>query len=361
MAEAGETELLQLRQEIDRVDSEILRLLAERGGLAQRVGVCKRAAGSSQFYHPDREGEILRRVMAENPGPFAAEQVGRIFREIISAGLALEQSLQVAYLGPEGTFSQLAAEKQFGTSASFVPVANIAEIFRQTDSGSTQFGVVPVENSTEGAVNQTLDLMLDYPLQICGEVELRIVHNLVASIPRAAIRRVHVHYQTRAQCRQWLAQNLPAVELCDAPSNAEAAQRAAADPEGAAISTLAAAQHAGLELLAQGIEDNPENSTRFWVIGKIATRSTGADKTSIVVGGAHRAGSLHALLAPFADAGISLTRIESRPARGALWQYVFYLDFLGHQQDPAVRSTLLALQEQAAFVRILGSYPKAVF
>ncbi|MEY2341620.1 prephenate dehydratase [Acidithiobacillus sp. IBUN Pt1247-S3] len=361
MAEAGDGQLLQLRQEIDRIDGEILHLLSERGRLAHRVGEYKQAAGSMQFYHPDREAEILRRVMADNPGPFSAEQVGRIFREIISAGLALEQPLRVAYLGPAGTFSQLAAEKQFGHSACFIPVSNIAEIFRQTDSGATQFGVVPVENSTEGAVNQTLDLMLDYPLQICGEVELRIVHNLVSAIPLEAIRRVHVHYQTRAQCRQWFAQNLPRVELCDAPSNAEAAQRAAADPQAAAISTLAAAQHAGLEVLAQGIEDNPENSTRFWVIGKIPTRSTGTDKTSIVVGGAHRAGSLHALLAPFAQAGISLTRIESRPARSARWQYVFYLDFLGHQQDADVQTTLQVLQEQAAFLRILGSYPKAVY
>lgn len=361
MAEPEKDRLLTLRQEIDRIDTEILRLLSQRGRLTQAVAECKEAAGSTQFYHPDREAEILRRVMAENPGPFSAAHVGMIFREIISAGLALEQPLQVAYLGPAGTFSQLAAEKHFGHAACFQPTSNIAEIFRQTDSGATQFGVVPVENSTEGAVNQTLDLMLDYPLQICGEVELRIVHNLVASIPRNAIRRVHVHYQTRAQCRQWLAQNLPTVELCDAPSNAEAAQRAAADPEGAAISTLAAAAHAGLQVLVEGIEDNPENSTRFWVIGKISTRSTGADKTSIVVGGAHRAGSLHALLAPFAAADISLTRIESRPARSARWQYVFYLDFLGHQQDSGVQDALQILQEQAAFLRVLGSYPKAVY
>ncbi|MEL5848330.1 MAG: prephenate dehydratase [Candidatus Igneacidithiobacillus chanchocoensis] len=361
MAEASDQQLGALRQEIDRVDGEILRLLGERGRLTQAVGEWKQAAGSTQFYHPDREAEILRRVVAQNPGPYSAEQIGTIFREIISAGLALEQPLRVAYLGPAGTFSQLAAEKQFGHAAAFVPVNNIAEIFRQTDSGATQFGVVPVENSTEGAVNQTLDLMLDYPLQICGEVELRIVHNLVAAIPREAIRRVHVHYQTRAQCRQWLAQNLPGIELCDAPSNAEAAQRAASDPEGAAISTRAAASHAGLQILAEGIEDNPENSTRFWVIGKIPTRSTGADKTSIVVGGAHRAGSLYALLAPFAAAEISLTRIESRPARSARWQYVFYLDFLGHQQDTKVQEVLSTLQETAAFLRILGSYPRAVY
>ncbi len=350
-----------LREAIDRVDGGILRLLGERGRLAARVGEVKHAAGSGQFYHPDREAEILRRVMAENPGPFTPAQVAAIFREIISAGLAQEQPLEVAYLGPEGTFSQMASEKHFGHSAVFCPVAGIAEIFRQTDSGAVRFGVVPVENSTEGSVNQTLDLMLDYPLQICGEVQLRIVHNLAARIPLDAVRRIHVHYQTRAQCRQWLAEHLPHAELLDAPSNAEAAHRAAADPAGGAVTSLAAAALAGLQVLAPGIEDNPENVTRFWVIGRLATRPTGADKTSLVVAGSHQAGTLHALLAPFAGAGISLTRIESRPARSALWEYVFHLDFLGHAQDPAVAATLGQLGERASLVRCLGSYPRAVY
>ncbi len=362
MAEARKPQqvLEQLRAEIDAIDDRILALLGERGRLTQQVGEWKRQVGSTQFYHPDREAKILRRVMAANPGPFTDEQIAWIFREIMSAGLALEESLQVAYLGPEGTFSQMAAQRHFGHSARLLPVPSIAEIFRQTDAGNAQFGIVPVENSTEGSVHQTLDLLLDYPLQICGELELRIVHNLLSAIPLQDIRRVHVHYQTRAQCRQWLAQNLPQAELCDAPSNAEAARRAAQDSQGAAISTQTAAEIVGLPVLVQGIEDNPENSTRFWAIGKIATRPTGNDKTSIVLGGAHRAGALHSLLTPFAKAGISITRIESRPARWARWQYLFFLDFLGHQQDPQVQSTLAELQDNAAFLRVLGSYPKGV-
>ncbi|MCE5420088.1 MAG: prephenate dehydratase [Acidithiobacillus sp.] len=354
-------ELARLRAEIDRVDAAILGLLGERGRLTAEVGKIKHAAGTTQYYHPDREAEILRRVMAENPGPFSDQQVARVFREIISAGLALEEPLRVAYLGPEGTFSQMAAEKHFGRSAQFHPVSSIAEIFREVDSGQIPFGVVPVENSTEGSVNLSLDLMLDHPLQICGEVQLRIVHNLVGRGPRSSIRRVHVHYQTRAQCRLWLAEQLPHAELCDAPSNAEAARRAALDPESAAISTRRAAELAGVEILVPSIEDQPDNTTRFWVIGRSATRPTGSDKTSLVVAGAHRAGSLHHLLSPFAEAGLNLTRIESRPARANIWEYVFYLDFLGHRLEPQVAAVLERIEAQASFYRCLGSYPRAVF
>ncbi|WP_414039662.1 prephenate dehydratase [Acidithiobacillus sp. M4-SHS-6] len=354
-------ELAALRKAIDQVDQQFLQLLGERGRLAQQVGAVKQAAGEVNFYHPDREAEILRRVMADNPGPFSSEQVAIIFREIISAGLALEQPLQVAYLGPAGTFSQIAAQKHFGRAAVLQPTAGIAEIFRLVDSGQARFGVVPVENSTEGSVNLSLDLLLDYPLQICGEVQLRIVHNLMAKVPISTVRRVYVHYQTRAQCRQWLATHMPQAELVDVASNAVAAERAAADAEGSAISTILAAEAYGLDILAAGIEDNPENTTRFLIIGKIHTRPTGNDKTSLVVAGANRPGSLHALLSPLADAGISLTRIESRPARSAIWEYVFYLDLLGHCQDAAIAPVLDALAQQASFYRCLGSYPRAVF
>ncbi len=353
--------LAELRGAIDQVDGEMLSLLAARGRLAQEVGALKQAAGDSHFYHPDRESEILRRVMDENPGPFSGAQVATIYREIISAGLALEEPLQVAYLGPAGTFSQMAAQKHFGRSALFQPTSGIAEIFRLVDGDQSRFGVVPVENSTEGSVNLTLDLLLDYPLQICGEVQLRIVHNLVANIAMADIRKVYVHYQTRAQCRQWLAAHLPHVELVDVPSNAVAAERAVADIQGAAISTAAAAEAYGLNIIHAGIEDNPENTTRFLVIGKIATRPTSQDKTSLVVAGINRPGSLHALLSPLAAAGISLTRIESRPARSAVWEYVFYLDLLGHRQDSVLAPVLDDLAAQASFYRCLGSYPKAVY
>ncbi len=353
--------LPELRTAIDQVDAQLLQLLAERGRLAAEVGAIKRAADETNFYHPDRESEILRRMMAENPGPFSAEQIATIFREIISAGLALEEPLQVAYLGPAGTFSQLAAQKHFGRAAVLQPATGIAEIFRWVDGGQAQFGVVPVENSTEGSVNLSLDLLLDYPLHICGEVQLRIVHNLVSRIAMEAIQRIYVHYQTRAQCRQWLAIHLPQAQLVDVPSNAVAAERAAADTGGGAISTTVAAEAYGLNILAAGIEDNPENTTRFWVIGKISTRPTGHDKTSLVVAAANRPGSLHALLSPLADAGISLTRIESRPARSAIWEYVFYLDLLGHCQDAAIAPVLDALAQQASFYRCLGSYPRAAF
>ncbi|MBU2738865.1 prephenate dehydratase [Acidithiobacillus concretivorus] len=353
--------LVELRAAIDQVDGKILALLSERGHLAHAVGELKRAEGESRFYHPDREAEILRRIMQENPGPFTDAQVASIYREIISAGLAQEEALQVAYLGPAGTFSQMAAQKHFGRSAAFQPTGSIPEIFRMVDGGQAQFGVVPVENSTEGSVNLTLDLLLDYPLQICGEVQLRIVHNLVANIPMEQIRKVYVHYQTRAQCRQWLATHLPQVELVDVPSNGVAAERAVQDPQGAAISTTVAAETYALNILQAGIEDNPENTTRFLVIGKILTRPTGQDKTSLVVAGINRPGSLHALLSPLADAHISLTRIESRPARSAVWEYVFYLDMLGHCQDSDLTPVLDALAAQSSFYRCLGSYPKAVF
>lgn len=355
-------DLAALRTAIDALDSDLMRLLSQRAGLALEVGKVKRAAGDTQFYRPEREAAILRRIMAENPGPLAKDTVAFLFREIISACLALESPLRVAYLGPAGTFSQMAAQKHFGTAVELQPSANIAEIFRLVDGGQAHFGVVPVENSSEGSVNQTLDLLLDYPLRICGEVQLRVVHNLVSSgAPLAALQRIHVHYQTRAQCREWLADHLPGVELMDAPSNAVAAQRAAADPESGAISTHIAAELHGLQILAAGIEDNPENTTRFLVIGGMETQPSGADKTSLVVAAPNRPGSLHALLSPLAAAGISLTRIESRPTRSAIWEYVFYLDLQGHCQDAPIAAALRELADRASFYRCLGAYPKAVY
>lgn len=351
-----------LRQQIDQLDEQLLALLNQRASLARQVAQAKQQDGETRnFWRPEREAEVLRRMLTHNRGPLGDEAVAVLFREIMSACLALQKPVQVGFLGPQGTFSEIAARRHFGQSAALTPVASITEVFRAIETGQTDFGVVPVENSSEGSVNLTLDHLLDYPVKICGEVQLRIVHNLVsAGTPLAAMQRIYVHYQTRAQCRQWLTQQAPGVELVDASSNAEAARRAAADPDSGAISTRLAAELYGLQMLAEHIEDNPENTTRFLVIGKIETRPTGADKTSLVLSSHNRPGSLFDLLQPLAQAGISMTRIESRPAPHGLWEYVFFVDLEGHAEDAALSPPLAALREQAIFFKWLGSYPKSI-
>ncbi|MEW6612079.1 MAG: prephenate dehydratase [Pseudomonadota bacterium] len=354
--------LAALRRQIDQLDDQLLELLNRRATLAMEVAQVKQAAGENgTFWRPEREAEVLQRVMARNPGPLDSETVAWLFRELMSACLALERPLTVAYLGPAGTFTQMAATKHFGQGARLTPVSSIPEVFRTVQAGQADFGVVPVENSTEGSVNLTLDHLLDYPLKVCGEVQLRVVHNLVsAGVPLADMQRIYVHYQTRAQCRHWLAEHAPRVQLVEVASNAEAALRAREDAAGGAISTAAAAELYGLRILAAGIEDDAENTTRFLVIGDLDVQPTGRDKTSLVLSSHNRPGSLHELLRPLAAAGISMTRIESRPARRGLWQYVFFLDLEGHAKDPAVAAALAELQEKATFYKLLGTYPKAV-
>jgi chorismate mutase/prephenate dehydratase len=350
-----------LRAEIDALDGELLQLLQQRARLAQRIGTAK---GGAPAYRPEREAEILRRVAAAAAGPLPAESATRVFREIISACRGLEQAIRVAYLGPEGTFSEQAVRRHFGGAVEALAVPGIDEVFRRCESGAAQFAVVPAENSTEGAIGRTLDLLLTTPLRICGEVELRVQQHLMARGGElGAVRRVYSHAQSLAQCNGWLNQNLPGAERIPVGSNAEAAQRAAGEEGAGAIAGEAAAERYGLRLLARSIEDDPNNTTRFLVLGTIDTAPSGRDRTSLVMSAENRPGAVHALLTPLAQNGVSMTRIESRPARAmrsALWEYVFYIDVEGHQQDERVAAALGELRRKAPFLKVLGSYPAAV-
>lgn len=349
-------ELLKLRSRIDQLDEEILARLAERARSAQRIGEIKQG----NLYRPEREAQVLRRLADANPGPLPDEAVQRIFREIMSACLALEQPLRIAYLGPAGTFSESAARKHFGSAPGFIPMAAIDDVFRTVEAGNADYGVVPVENSTEGAVGGTLDLLLANPLRICGEVKLRIHQHLLSRADGlGAARRLYSHAQSLAQCHEWLNRNLATLPRVPVASNAEAARLAAEDPESCAIAGEAAAELYGLNVLATNIEDDPNNTTRFLVIARHDAGPSGCDKTSLVLSALNRPGAMHALLEPLARHGVDMTKLQSRPARGGLWEYVFYVDFLGHRDDPEVAQALLELNERAAFVKVLGSYPVA--
>ena len=350
-----------LRGEIDGVDAELLALLQRRARLAQRIGTLK---GGAPAYRPERESAILRRVAAQAGAPLAAEAATRVFREIISACRGLEEDLRVAYLGPEGTFSEQAVRRHFGGAVEAGAAATIDEVFRRCESGAAQFAVVPAENSTEGAIGRTLDLLVSTPLRICGEVELRVQQNLMArAADLRAVRRVYSHAQSLAQCNGWLNQNLPAAERVPVASNAEAARRAAEEPGAAAIAGEAAAARYGLELLARSIEDEPNNTTRFLVLGQLDPAPTGRDRTSLVMSAENKPGAVHALLSPLAQNRVSMTRIESRPSRAmrsALWEYLFFIDVEGHQKDERVAAALDELRRKAPFLKVLGSYPAAV-
>ena len=349
-----------LRTEIDALDGELVGLLQRRARLAQRIGALK---GGAPAYRPEREAQILRGVAARGGEPLPAAALTRVFREVISACRGLEQAIRVAYLGPPGTFSEQAVRRHFGGGVEALPAAVIDEAFRRCESGDAQFAVVPVENSTEGAVGRSLDLLLVTPLRICGEVELRVQQNLMAlDADVARVQRVYSHAQSLAQCGAWLNQNLPGAERVPVASNAEAAERASREPGAGAIAGEAAAERYGLQLLARAIEDDPNNTTRFLVLGALDPAPTGRDRTSIVMSAENRPGAVHALLTPLAEAGVSMTRIESRPARAmrsALWEYVFYIDLEGHQKDARVAAALEALRRKAPFLKVLGSYPTA--
>ncbi|NMG76319.1 prephenate dehydratase [Aromatoleum diolicum] len=349
-------ELLNLRNTIDRLDEEILARLAERARSAQRIGEIKRG----NLYRPEREAQVLRRLAEANPGPLPDQSVQRIFREIMSACLALEHPLRVAYLGPAGTFSESAARKHFGSAPALVPTAAIDDVFRAVEAGNAEYGVVPVENSTEGAVGGTLDLLLANPLKICGEIKLRIHQHLLSKAEGiGAAKRLYSHSQSLAQCHEWLNRNLAHLSRVPVASNAEAARLAAEDPESCAIAGEAAAELYGLNVLAANIEDDPNNTTRFLVIAHHDAGPSGSDKTSLVCSAPNRPGAMHSLLEPLARHGVDMTKLQSRPARGGLWEYVFYVDVDGHREDAEVAAALKELNERAAFVKVLGSYPVA--
>jgi chorismate mutase / prephenate dehydratase len=364
MTTAGSDDELDLvRRRIDAVDQELLRLISERARCAQQVAHIKTGTEGHgvQFYRPEREVAVLRRIKEANPGPLDGEEVARLFREIMSACLALERPLNAAFLGPEGTFTQAAAVKHFGHSVVTKAMATIDEIFREVESGACDFGVVPVENSTEGVVSHTLDLFMNSPLRITGEVSLRIHHHLMSCEGElGTIRTIYSHQQSLAQCRGWLDRYLPHAERIPVGSNADAARTAAGLPGAAAVAGLQAAEIYGLTVLAERIEDDPGNTTRFLVIGKQDSPPSGQDKTSLLLSCRNKAGGLHALLLPLAAHGISMTRIESRPSRRGIWDYVFFIDIIGHRQDLPVAVALEHLEKDAPLFKILGSYPVAV-
>ncbi len=354
-----------LRQRIDDLDKQMQTLLNQRAEAAMEVAQVKLSENADAvFYRPEREAQILRQIQSRNTGPLDNETLSRLFREIMSACLALERPLRVAYLGPEGTFTQAAALKHFGHAVHTAPMANITDVFQEIESHAVDYGVAPVENSTEGVVNHTLDMFLASNLQICGEVSLRIHHNLLGkSFTNDTfddIQTVYSHQQSFAQCRAWLDRHLPHVDRVTVSSNAEAARLAAAHPDTAAIAGVLAAKLYDLNKLATNIEDEPGNTTRFLVVGRQTTPASGQDKTSLLLSTRNEAGGLYRLLQPLAEHNISMTRIESRPSRRGNWDYVFFVDILGHQDDADVATALKALQKQAGMYKVLGSYPQAV-
>ena len=350
--------LKQLRERIDALDLEILKLVSERASTAHAIGKLK---DDGIVYRPERESQVLRRLADNNPGPLPDKVVMHLFTEVISACRALEDAFSVASLGPRGTFSEEAVVKHFGAQAPVVLCNSIDEVFRSVETGNVGYGMVPMENSTEGAVGRTLDLLLSSPLKICGEVLLPVHQNLLSKgsdIP--AIKRIYSHAQSLAQCNHWLAQNCPRVERVPMASNAEAAKRAQDDVESAAIAGRSAAGHYGLSVLAGNIEDEPNNTTRFVVISRQDVLPSGNDKTSLVLSTRNVSGAMHELLTPLAKYRVSMSRLESRPSRTGLWEYVFFLDMEGHQNDENVSRALEEMRGLAAFLKILGSYPVAV-
>ncbi|MBC8022116.1 MAG: prephenate dehydratase [Burkholderiales bacterium] len=356
---SGPADLERLRDAIDRVDDSILEALNQRAKLAREIGALK----VGQAYRPEREAQVLRRIKERNPGPLSSETVALLFREIMSACLALERPITVAYLGPRGTFSERAALKHFGLAAEALASPSIDEVFRAVESAAADFAVIPVENSTEGAVGRSLDLMPQTPMKVCGEVVVRIHHHLMAKTKPASladVKRVFSHGQSLAQCHEWLNSNLPKAERVAVSSNAEAARRAAEEPGSAAVAGEMAAEHYGLEILASNIEDEPNNTTRFLVLGDYAPKPTGRDKTSMILSARNRAGAVYEMLTPFATRGVSMTKFESRPSRVALWEYLFFVDIEGHRDDANVAAALAEVEGIAGYLKVLGSYPVAV-
>lgn len=363
---AAGLELASIRESIDRIDERIHELLNERAKLAQQVGVSKKNAPSLstvEFYKPEREAQVLRKVIERNKGPLRNEEVVRLFREIMSACLAQQEPLKVAFLGPEGTFSQQAVLKHFGHSVRALPLPAISDVFEEVQAGHADFGVVPVENSTEGTVNNTLDMFISSPLKICGEIELRIHQHLMGRMHGLEkIVRVCSHQQSLAQCRHWLDEYLPHVERMPVSSNAEAARRARDEDGTAAIAGQAAAEVYGLNIIVPEIEDTHDNTTRFLVIGRKLFAASGQDKTTLLLsaGDTQAPGALYRLLEPLARNNISMTRIESRPSRRRKWDYLFFIDVVGHAEEPPLKHALDDLKKQSSLFRVLGSYPCAV-
>ena len=361
----NQDELAQIRQRINDIDERIQSLINDRARIAQQVGVAKGDLTSAvDYYRPEREARVLRSVLERNEGPMRDEEMLRLFREIMSACLAQQEPLSIGFLGPAGTFTQTAVYRHFGHSVRALPFHTIAEIFQEVECGAADFGVVPIENSTEGSVNNTLDMFLTSPLKIAGEIELRIEQHLMAKEKGLdKIERICAHEQSLAQCRGWIRENLPHVELIGMSSNAAGARRARDEAGTAAIGPEVAADVYDLDVLFNNIEDRPDNATRFLVIGRELLAASGDDKTTLLVSTADTAGGagiLHNLLQPLATHGVSMTRIESRPSRRKNWDYVFFIDLEGHAEQAPVSDALADLQQRASLFKVLGAYPKAI-
>ena len=354
--------LQEIRESIDAIDDQVLELMNARALFAKKVAETKQASGEKvKFYRPEREAQILRRMMSQNSGPLRDEQITRIYREIISSCLSLEEELNIAFLGPEGTFSQVAVHKHFGHSVKPLPCETINLVFRKVESGAAHYGIVPIENSTEGIITLTQDSFIDARLKICGEVNLRIHQNLICQQENwQSVKRVYSHQQSLAQCRVWLDRNLPSAERISVNSNTEAARLAGDDKESAAIGGQQAAEVYGIKIVQMNIEDQPNNTTRFLIIGDQKVPPSGKDKTSLLVSTSNKPGALYHLLEPLVKNKLDMTRIESRPSRCVNWEYVFFLDIVGHENDDNLQAALVTLEQEAEQVRVLGSYPEAV-
>jgi chorismate mutase/prephenate dehydratase len=352
--------LSELRQRIDEVDGQLLDLLGERGRLVLEVGAYKHAT-NAPVWRPEREAQILRRLAERNPGPLPDAAIAAVWREVISGCRELERRLRVAYLGPAGTFSEQAVLAQFGQGVEAVACVSIDEVFRATEAGTADFGVVPVENSSEGAVNRSLDLFLQSPLKICGEVSVPVRHHLLThSGTMVGVTRICAHAQALAQCTGWLNRHYPMLERVPVSSNAEGARLAAIEPHTAGIAGDGALGRYEVQVVAQSIQDDPLNRTRFAVIGSHLCGASGEDQTSLILSVPDRAGAVHALIEPLSRHGVSMKRFESRPARQGNWEYYFYIDLLGHETDASVAAALADIRAHAAFFKSLGSYPREV-
>lgn len=357
-----DSKLARIRENIDRIDNQLVELISGRARLAAEIAELKKHDGAGAvFYRPEREAQVLRRVISENRGPLSDEAIAILFRELMSACLALEQPMKVAFLGPEGTFTHAAALKHFGHSVQAVAMSGIDQVFHEVQSGTCQYGVVPIENSIEGVVNHTLDMLINSNLKISGEVELRIHQHLMSKTGDVGrIRKIYSHQQSFAQCRYWLDAHVPGIDRIPVNSNAEAARIAMQDADVAAVAGAASAELYQLQILHANIEDEPDNSTRFLIIAGNDANRSGADKTSLLFSMPSRPGSLLRMLSCFADNNVNMTRIESRPSRKGLWEYIFFVDVDGHIQDETVAASISRLETEASMIKILGSYPKAV-
>jgi chorismate mutase/prephenate dehydratase len=358
----GDIALDEVRQQIDSLDAQIQALISDRARLACAVRESKGELDNAvDYYRPEREAQVLKAVRERNEGPISDAEMLRLFREIMSVCLAQQEPLKIAYLGPEGTFTQQAVHRHFGHSVQTLGVTGIDDVFMQVESTEADFGVVPVENSNQGIVSHTLDRFVDSDLKICGEIEMPIHHNLLSQAKGlAGIERIYSHQQSLSQCKNWIRQHLPSVECIAVSSNAEAARRVRHSPDAAAISSRSAADIYGVPILFAQIEDRVDNATRFLVIGRRILTPSGDDKTSLLLAGDEGPGALHSLLTPLARHSLNMNRIESRPSNTGRWSYVFFIDVDGHAETEPLKSALEEMDKFTSLTRVLGSYPKAV-